>query len=1062
MLRCPNCMNEMAQNECTHCGYPDVKQVKVSGALVPGTVVGSRFELGLVKQDSFQSVAYLAWDMQLQKPAVVTEFFPRNQATRKNGVVMPRRFSALFQQACAMYAQGRQPMPLPLIAAFAENGTAYRAYLLEEVNAQTAEVIDRLLDLPVYFRDSSQNPMMNVCALEIPPMPVRREWRQPEHEVIAAKPRQPENNEAPVQPLPQPESPISPVGVRSNHRGLKIAAVAIGAAILATVGATAFFITQKHNVTIEIKTSAGIAAARIGTQQLPAATPDEHGTVAYMVQLANGTYTFEAEGTNGMRVPAEEIQVLSGNAVRQLVLPDPTATPIPRITPEEGEWVYANQDGAYTLVSASGQEEKRGELDCAMYAYTVTLENWDADESASFAVGDAGVEMPVHFSDAQLVFQSSRNSCKLYLSVDGEWKTVADLQAGENRQNKINGEAIRMAKALGESDSIVFVGENNSLSIKELTLGKLDKWVAEYPELYEKYIPEELSLSMDQRMNGASVTIEGMAWEPGVRVCLVGAEQVALSGTVGDASFTETVSVEQATGEATWKIGQEKCDEIAAKWANTFIMLSGDNLILPQNQPALQADMRSFPGVFSELLQEISIKIDRYYLQEEQSEQIEVQIDGQSIAGEIDEDKNWHAVVQATKGKASLTICFKNGYTIDKGIEITGNLIQENLEEELKECEDLVGKTDYAATFRDGKVCLLKDGAIVEDLQGYTAEQVISMAEIFMPNATCQKFEQYDAEITLDERINPDAVSITFAGKPAGELARLSAGEYQVEITVDGRQELQGTFTISAEGENKAVLLQALAEEEIEKLPEWLARPADKDHPLLTEKAIDDEWNRRCESWEYTPITIQLPQEENGVKWLVTDNEGNEGNKLELTPNEQNETELLLPNERRYYVKSQMDGEEPTKRCPSQFVAKYSPNIVWTIKPTETESPTPVPTTTPEATETPTNKQQTLRPTPSPVTTQMPVATETPTNKQTPQDTPSPTPAATVTQKLPPRGSTPTPSPAETEKPVGTPGDLTGTKPTEWLARMTVGKNAKAHREPQTSTTAMHVRNGDE
>lgn len=1046
MLRCPNCMNEMAQNGCNHCGYPDVKQVKVSGALVPGTVVGSRFELGLVKQDSFQSVAYIAWDMHLQRPAVVTEFFPRNQATRKNGLVAPRRFAALFQQACTLYVQSQQPMPLTLIAAFAENGTAYRAYLLEEAAGQASEVIDRLLDLPIYFRDSSQNPLMNVCALEIPPMPVRREWRQPEHEVIAAKPKQPEHIEAPVQPVAQPESQVTASAARRNHRGLKIAAVAIGAAILATVGATAFFITQKHDVTIEIKTNAGIASAKIGAQQLPAATPDEHGTVAYTVQLANGTYTFEAEGTNGMCVPSEEIQVLSGNVTRQLVLPDPTATPIPRIAPEEGEWVYADENGACTIVSANHHGEVNGELDCAMYAYTVTIENGNADDMP-FAVGNAGGVVEVQFTNGALAFQSSETSCTLYLSIDGAWKSVAGLQGGTNRQNKIDGEAIGMLKTLGENGEIIFVGEESSLSAQELTLEKLGKWVVDYPELYGKYTPKELFLSLDERMSDASVTIDGKVWTPGTRVCLVGAEQVDLSVAVGDDTFSETVSAEKATGEDKWIIGQGKCDEIAAKWADTLIVLQGNSVVLPQNQPALQADMKNYPGVFEQLLQTVTIDIDSYFLQMP----IDKVMIGDYCIAENNTEKKWSVEIETTtvsrdEAALELTIRFENGHEEKKTINVTEEYIIINLKEKFDEYDRLFDDMEGAVTLNDESICLLKDGATVDELpEGYTAEQVIRMFPIF--KSADQRYDQYDIAITTGGKIRPESVSITICGRPAEEIAKLSAGEYQVEITVDG-QVYTETITVSAEAENSytPACLARLAEEAIGKLPQWGAKPAYEDFPLLTEKVIDDEWKKVTNNKAYAHITLKLPEEENVVKWLLTDENDNE---LQLAPNEQNIIDLYLPPTGRYVLLAQMEnGSTKEAAC----YVKHTFSREWNPKLVDSESlnSTPTPTLTPTPTPTPTQKL-TPKATPKPTTTLTPTPTPTLT---------TPTPTSTSTS-IPTSTSTSIPTP--TSKPsVATKTDITGSEATAPRTRGKTETNVRTHIGFQTSTTSTQVRNGDE
>lgn len=901
MLRCPNCMSEMAQNNgCSRCGYPDISPAKVPNALAQGTVIGSRFELGLVRQDSFQSIAYIAWDRQLQMPVVVTEFFPRNQAVRKNGLVMPRRFPALYQQACAMYVNSQQPMPLPLIAALAENGTAYRVYQLTAETIHSGELIDRLLDAPVYFRSTDQKPLMNVCALEIPPMPTRREWRQPEHEVIAAKPRPAASIEsAPMPSISMPENtkPAAPV---RNRRGLKIAVAAASAAILATLGATAFFILQKHNVTIEIETHAGITAAKIGTQQLPAATPDENGLVAYTVQLKNGSYTFAAEGDNGMTVAPEEIQVLSADVTHRLVLPDPTATPVPVITPVESQWLYADRNNSYHLISANGQEEVSGVPECRMYSYKVVLTNYQKAADALFSIAGKAGDVPFEWTEAEngsaaYSFQASEDSCQLCLFVDSQWKTIASMQADNTLY--VEGEAIGMRNVL--KDGILFVGEQNSAHA-ELTVEKLNHWAAEYPELYGQYQISELHLSLDERMNDPQVTIEGMAWAEDLQVCLAGDGWDGLSCeiTSGDASFRETLMVEDAIGKEGWVLGQVECNRIQKKWDDACIVLSGNSIILPQQEAeraALEADMKDFPGVFDELLHPVSIEIDGWHLKLNQI--ASVQINGSDIEFTPVEDK-WRTDIEASNEEIDLCIHFKNGLERNFEIAKTG-LFKIDLFDEWIDCKDLFEATSVAV-FQDETV-YLKDQTVIED------EDQLKMLQM------CENFHfddrnLYEVHFTADERIKPEKVTVTLAGRSVEERSKLSAGEYQLEITIDGRKPIHKTITVSAEAENSYHLLKTEADAEVRELVLW---GTDEDmlraeNLLLTEEAIQNEWNSRIDGGKLFPVTLELPNASE-YKWFLKDEKGRS---LQLNPG--NAELLVMLEAGQWYTLSAkpIDGED--------------------------------------------------------------------------------------------------------------------------------------------------------
>lgn len=738
-------------------------------------------------------------------------------------------------------------------------------------------------------------------------MPLRREWRQPEHEVIAVKPRPVAGIEnAPAPSFDMPECPKPAAGTARNRRGLKIAIAAACAAILATIGATAFFILQKHNVTIEIMTNAGITAAKIGTQQLPAATPDENGIVAYTVQLKNGSYTFVADGDNGMTVAPKEIQVLSADVTQRLVLPDPTATPVPLIMPQESEWLYADENGGYYIVSSSGKEAVSGIPECQMYSYTVVLKNWQATDACLAVIGKVGTAAvdwtPADNDSTEYSFHSSEDSCRLCLLVDDQWKTIAHLQA--NSSQYVDGEAISTWKKLEDlDDAILFVGTQNSANIEQLKVEKLTEWAVDYPELYETYRPVKLHLALDDRLrDDAQVTVKDMAWTPDTKVYLAGEGQADLSFDIqsGNTRFSEALAVKDAIGEEDWTLGKEKCDSIRKKWAKTSIVIYKDEIILPLEHDELQKDMEDFPGVFNDMLHTVPIEIDNSYVKTELIKSVQVADSNVDVNGKLDENGHWKAEIQATSEDIDLVICFENGAKV---------AYKTDLYVFYCDYKEKFEATDSAATFTDGTVVFLKDGAIAD---GVTQDDKLMFEILGLSH------EQYDVEVNIDSRIKPEVAKITFAERPIEELSQLSAGEYQVTVAVQGDGESSVSMKVSAEGENSLYFLTKQASDAIRDLVLWGTEDnmLRKDSPLLTQEAIEDEWENRVEKGRLVPVTVMLPGEEsiNEYEWSLRDIRGYE---YVLQPTDDDANSLMLQRGETYLLFRQ------TKQASGDFVDWY-------------------------------------------------------------------------------------------------------------------------------------------
>lgn len=178
MSRCPSCMREIAGGNCPHCGYP-VNYKPVSRFALPiGTLLNNRYEIGGSQAASYQSVAYVAADRQTGALVIVTEFFPKNLAGRGGLMVGVRKNEAQFAFAVRSYMTSGNSAPYQLIDAFSENNTSYRVYALPGGADQAMEEADILLDIPVYFRDEANRPVMSVNALMIPQLPAKRAFRR--------------------------------------------------------------------------------------------------------------------------------------------------------------------------------------------------------------------------------------------------------------------------------------------------------------------------------------------------------------------------------------------------------------------------------------------------------------------------------------------------------------------------------------------------------------------------------------------------------------------------------------------------------------------------------------------------------------------------------------------------------------------------------------------------------------------------------------------------------------------------------------------------------------------
>ena len=177
MNRCPDCMNEWDGRMCASCGYQPGASMVTPNALPPGTVLANRYVLGNALCVSRQSIAYAAWDQQMEQRMIITEFYPAVIVKRIQGMVTPQRNQAQFQVAMSRYQAYDGQQMLPLAQAFFGNNTAYRVYVPAE-QPQLKKQADMLLDQPILFRNEMGQAQMTINALMIDPLPKERPFNR--------------------------------------------------------------------------------------------------------------------------------------------------------------------------------------------------------------------------------------------------------------------------------------------------------------------------------------------------------------------------------------------------------------------------------------------------------------------------------------------------------------------------------------------------------------------------------------------------------------------------------------------------------------------------------------------------------------------------------------------------------------------------------------------------------------------------------------------------------------------------------------------------------------------
>ncbi len=139
MVRCFNCMKEYDDQFeiCPHCGFLRGQAPKEAYCLLPGVMLGNRFEVGTVLGLGGFGITYRAWDTKLDRVVAVKEYYPSGMVNRIPGekeVIIysgnkEREFQAgksrFLDEAQNMAKFNQQPNIVNVIDYFQENNTAY-------------------------------------------------------------------------------------------------------------------------------------------------------------------------------------------------------------------------------------------------------------------------------------------------------------------------------------------------------------------------------------------------------------------------------------------------------------------------------------------------------------------------------------------------------------------------------------------------------------------------------------------------------------------------------------------------------------------------------------------------------------------------------------------------------------------------------------------------------------------------------------------------------------------------------------------------------------------------
>ena len=81
MIRCPGCMKEKTQSVCEHCGWDEIRE-NAAHQLPIGTVLTEQYRIGRALGQGGFGITYLGWDLYLDMPVAIKEYYPSSTVMR--------------------------------------------------------------------------------------------------------------------------------------------------------------------------------------------------------------------------------------------------------------------------------------------------------------------------------------------------------------------------------------------------------------------------------------------------------------------------------------------------------------------------------------------------------------------------------------------------------------------------------------------------------------------------------------------------------------------------------------------------------------------------------------------------------------------------------------------------------------------------------------------------------------------------------------------------------------------------------------------------------------------
>ena len=134
--RCHACMRPVSGDVCEHCGY-NMNTPSPRHHLAAGTVLNGQYMIGRALGQGGFGITYFAWDLNLDTPVAIKEYFPSGYVRRDNlqsqEVVSNQQTSQLFQngkeyflrEAKSLAKLANVPEIVHIRTYFQANGTAY-------------------------------------------------------------------------------------------------------------------------------------------------------------------------------------------------------------------------------------------------------------------------------------------------------------------------------------------------------------------------------------------------------------------------------------------------------------------------------------------------------------------------------------------------------------------------------------------------------------------------------------------------------------------------------------------------------------------------------------------------------------------------------------------------------------------------------------------------------------------------------------------------------------------------------------------------------------------------